>query len=158
VRDEENSVKLRGWIYVIENRAMPGLVKIGFSTKDPALRAIELGGTGVPHRFSVVFDVLVLEPRDVERQVHRKLEAVREGKEWFRISATEAIQTVRSCAAGSMVLASERSSASASTATPRRAKGQYRCSRCSLFWNEEDFDTRKGRYCPNCGTAVSIWR
>ena len=26
---------IRGWVYVIVNRAMPNLVKIGYSTKDP---------------------------------------------------------------------------------------------------------------------------
>ena len=29
------SDKLKGWIYVISNKALPGLVKVGYSTKDP---------------------------------------------------------------------------------------------------------------------------
>lgn len=33
---------MRGWVYVISNPTIPGLVKIGFSTKDPLLRAEEL--------------------------------------------------------------------------------------------------------------------
>jgi hypothetical protein len=33
---------IRGWVYVIFNEAMPDLVKVGYSTKDPNLRAEEL--------------------------------------------------------------------------------------------------------------------
>lgn len=58
---------LRGWVYVITNKAMVDLVKVGFSTKDPVLRAREFDATGVPHRYEVVFDALVSNPRDVEQ-------------------------------------------------------------------------------------------
>jgi len=37
---------MKGWVYVITNKAMPSLVKVGFLTKDPGLRAKELGNTG----------------------------------------------------------------------------------------------------------------
>jgi len=33
---------MKGWVYVITNKAMPGLVKIGFSMKDTEIRASEL--------------------------------------------------------------------------------------------------------------------
>ena len=77
---------MRGWLYVITNRAMPELVKVGFSTKDPQLRAQELGNTGAPHPYVVVYDVLVHDPREAERLVHQKLNQYSEGKEWFRCS------------------------------------------------------------------------
>ncbi len=47
----------RGWIYIITNKAMPGLLKIGFSTKDPLLRAKELANTGSLHAYVVEYDV-----------------------------------------------------------------------------------------------------
>lgn len=89
-------MSIRGWVYVLSNKAMPDLVKIGFSTKDPALRASELEGTGIPHPFCVEYDVLVINPRDVEQSVHRRLMDCREGKEFFRLTTYEAIQAIQS--------------------------------------------------------------
>lgn len=86
---------IRGWVYVITNKAMPGLVKVGYSTKDPTLRAAELDSTGMPHPYTVVYDVLVQEPRDVEQRVHRILADMSEGKEWFRCTASTAIQKIQ---------------------------------------------------------------
>lgn len=89
---------IRGWIYVITNRAMPGLVKLGYSTKDPALRAVELGNTGAPHAYEVVYDALVDSPKAVEQSLHSLLAAQREGKEWFRLTPSAAIEAVRATA------------------------------------------------------------
>ena len=77
---------------------MPDILKIGFSTKDPMLRAKELAGTGSPHPFRVVFDVLVEDPRSVEQAAHSVLASKREGKEWFKCSHSEAIAVIRACA------------------------------------------------------------
>ncbi len=89
---------IRGWVYIIENEAMPNILKVGYSTKDPTLRAKELAGTGAPHPFRVVFDALVEEPRTVEQATHAMLAMKREGKEWFRCSYSEAIAAIRACA------------------------------------------------------------
>lgn len=85
---------VRGWVYVLTNHAMPGLVKVGYSTKDPVLRAEELNGTGLPHRFIVAYDVLVIEPREVEREIHEELFMYHEAKEFFRASVTLAVRTI----------------------------------------------------------------
>jgi hypothetical protein len=77
---------------------MPGLVKIGFSTKDPALRAAELGNTGAPHAYEVAYDALVDSPKLVETSLHRVLAAHREGREWFRMTIHAAIEAVRAAA------------------------------------------------------------
>ena len=63
---------IRGWIYVMTNKSMPGLVKIGFSTKDPTLRAGKLG-TGSPGKYEIVYDVLVYEPQSIEQRVHKEV-------------------------------------------------------------------------------------
>ena len=89
---------MRGWVYVIVNRAMPGLIKVGFSTKDPALRAKELDGTGLPHPDEVVYDALLQDPYKLEQKVHRELAGHREGKEWFRCSVADAITAIRTSA------------------------------------------------------------
>jgi hypothetical protein len=91
-------MSVRGWVYVIENHAMPGIVKVGFSTKDPNLRAKELEGSGIPRPFKLVYDALVIEPRSVEQAAHSILDASREGKEWFRCSRITAIEAIRQSA------------------------------------------------------------
>jgi hypothetical protein len=89
---------MRGWLYVITNRAMPGLVKVGFSTKDPQLRARTLNNTGAPHPYVVAYDVLVRDPQVAERLVHQRLKQYSEGKEWFRCS----LELVRDVIRGSL--------------------------------------------------------
>lgn len=86
---------MRGCIYIITNKAMPGLIKIGFSTKAPEVRAKALAGTGNPHRYVVEYDLLVQNPRAVEQKVHKSLSHCREGKEWFRCSVQEGISTIK---------------------------------------------------------------
>lgn len=113
---------------------MPGLVKIGYSTKDPILRAKELAGTGNPHSYRLVFDLLVENPRDVEKATHAKLRGEREGKEWFRCSHAVAIEAIRSCAGKALL---ERSSVSLeSDSVPIRKKeekcGYYGCGKTAL--------------------------
>ena len=76
------------------NQAMPELVKIGFSTKDPQMRAKELDSTGVPHPYQVVYDALVDNPRQVESSVHRELKQHHEAKEFFRITVDLATQAI----------------------------------------------------------------
>lgn len=74
---------------------MPDLVKVGFSTKDPDLRASELNHTGSPHPYVVDYEVWVEQPRDIEQQVHRQLSEYREGKEWFRCTSEFAISAIQ---------------------------------------------------------------
>lgn len=89
---------MKGWVYIITNRAMPGLVKIGYTSKNPRLRATELSGTGVPHPFDVDYEILVEQPYLIEQKAHEQLADRREGKEWFRVSVYEAVATLRSVA------------------------------------------------------------
>lgn len=74
---------------------MPGIVKIGFSTKDPALRARELEGTGSPDAFVVEYHALVLSARAVEQQVHSELLNHHYAKEFFQISVDDAVFAIK---------------------------------------------------------------
>ena len=89
---------MKGWVYVISNKSMPGLIKVGYSTKDPDLRAQQLNGTGVPHPFLVDYEALVEDPYQIEQTTHVALAARSEAKEWFRCSAEEAIAVIRQTA------------------------------------------------------------
>jgi hypothetical protein len=86
---------MKGWVYVISNKAMPGLVKVGYSMKDPEIRASELNTTGVPHPYLVDFEALVDNPFSVEQACHKELASCREGKEWFRSSPEQAIAAIK---------------------------------------------------------------
>lgn len=85
---------IRGWVYVMTNKSMSGLVKIGYSTKDPSVRADELG-TGSPSKYEVVYDVLVNDPQPIEQRLHKILAHKREGNEWFRCGISEAVSEIR---------------------------------------------------------------
>ena len=99
----KQSNKLKGWIYVISNKAMPGLVKIGYSTKDPKLRAEELDHTGSPHPYFVEYEMLIEEPFQIEQQIHKILKCDHEGKEWFRCSVEAAIIAIKKIADKSII-------------------------------------------------------
>jgi len=52
-----------GWVYVLTNDVMPGLVKIGYTMKDPAIRTEDLSSeTGVPIPYVVNYKALVIGP------------------------------------------------------------------------------------------------
>lgn len=101
-------MELRGWICIITNKAMPNLVKIGHSTKDPRLLAAELSHTDSPHPYIVEFGTLVKKPHEIEQKINSALKNEHEGKEWFRCSFAHAVQTVRSVIGDSAVPANQR--------------------------------------------------
>ena len=86
----------KGFVYVLSNPSMPGLVKIGFTVKVPSERATELGTTGVPTPFDVEFYCLVEDPYMLEKKVHEALASMRQSsdREFFRASVSEAIRAI----------------------------------------------------------------
>lgn len=64
-----------GWVYVLKNPVMPGLLKIGMTTRrDLDSRVAEISGaTGVPEPFHIVFSHKTRNPKDLEWRVHRRL-------------------------------------------------------------------------------------
>lgn len=95
---------MKGWVYIITTKAMPDLVKVGFSTKDPELRALELNHTGNPYPYEVKYDVLVNEPRNIEQTVHTLLKEYHTNKEWFNCSIDIAISAIREVAGNEVLL------------------------------------------------------
>ncbi|MGF6575186.1 hypothetical protein ABH945_007315 [Paraburkholderia sp. GAS333] len=86
---------MEGYVYVMSNKAMPGLVKVGYTTNTPAERAAQLNGTHSPHPVEVESCIQVSDPRAIERAAHQHLRAHHEGKEWFRCSLEVAIAAVK---------------------------------------------------------------
>jgi hypothetical protein len=96
-------VAIRGWVYVIMNKSMPGILKVGFTTKDPALRADELNNTGTPFAYEVLYDIHVPDPQGLEQRVHQALDAFHAGKEWFKCSVPHAISAIRAQAGSAKI-------------------------------------------------------
>lgn len=86
-----------GHVYVMSNAAMPGLVKIGMTGRDPRLRVRELSQvSGVPTPFRLHWAVEVDDRAAVERRVHRLLarHRVNRRREFFRLDPHEAQRLV----------------------------------------------------------------
>lgn len=92
-----------GWVYILTNPSMPGLVKVGLTTRALDARAAELtAATGVPTPFVVAWGRAVSDCAYVEAAVHRMLDDRRvSGKrEFFRCDVATA-RLVIEAAAGS---------------------------------------------------------
>ncbi len=90
-----------GFVYVLENHAMPGLLKIGHTMRSPRQRAVELSASsGVPMEFDVAYYAEVESPQQVEMEVHARLggKRVNQSREFFAAELEEAIHAVRCCA------------------------------------------------------------
>jgi len=81
-------------VYILTNEAMPGLVKVGRTTTDLAVRIRALFQTGVPLPFELFFACEVSDATFVEGQLHDAFgdHRVSRNREFFRI-APERIQS-----------------------------------------------------------------
>lgn len=88
-----------GFVYVLANPSMPGLLKIGQSSKDPTHRASELRTTGVPTPFEVIYFGIFKNYEDLERSVHLRLaeSRFRQDREFFSLELEDAVFAIRSC-------------------------------------------------------------
>ncbi|GGA65207.1 GIY-YIG nuclease family protein [Ornithinibacillus halotolerans] len=96
VQPEDGKV---GWVYVLYNPSMPSLVKIGYSTRDPKLRANELSKhAGVPTKFILVYKEKFDDCKKAEEIIHQKLVErglrVSENREFFRMTVEEAVRVL----------------------------------------------------------------
>lgn len=77
----------KGYVYLLTNEAMPGLVKIGYTNGTVEKRMDQLFTTGVPQRFDCFFAVKVEDAKSVENKIHHALDSFRQpDREFFRIA------------------------------------------------------------------------
>jgi hypothetical protein len=83
----------KGYVYILSNPAMPGIVKIGRTSGDPETRAAQLQSTGVPLPFKVEFSVFCPDCVDLEMRVHNMLpdKRINGSREFFTYSVPDAI-------------------------------------------------------------------
>jgi hypothetical protein len=86
-----------GYLYALANQSMPGVFKIGCTSRNPFERAKELRTTGVPTAFFVVAAVYVAAMKKAEAQAHAQLGAqgqrVDGDREFFRTTPPEIMRT-----------------------------------------------------------------
>lgn len=85
---------MRGFVYVLSNPSMPGLYKIGCTSKTVEERIIELSrSTGVPTRFIKEFSLYVYDIGECENKLHEYLSKYRVSgnKEFFKTD----LETIR---------------------------------------------------------------
>lgn len=86
-----------GYLYLFINPSMPGLVKIGRTSRKPDHRVGELtSATGVPTPFLLVYEVFVIDTATAETYVRKRLEElgsrVSENREFFNIAPSKAVE------------------------------------------------------------------
>ncbi|HMO41691.1 MAG TPA: GIY-YIG nuclease family protein [Saprospiraceae bacterium] len=82
-----------GHIYFLLNPSMPGLLKIGYTTKSLQQRLSELETTGVPEPFILGASYHVKNAKACEQELHKLFEQYRKSqhREFFHISLSDAI-------------------------------------------------------------------
>lgn len=82
-----------GYVYILVNPSMPGLIKIGRTLRDSRMRARELSSTGVPTPFQVAFELFDEQHDDLEARIHCELTDYRisTSREFFRYPLDKAI-------------------------------------------------------------------
>ena len=82
-----------GFVYILINESLPGLIKIGYTDRRPDDRAIELHTTGVPTPFKIAFCFQHMDARRVEQKIHSELGTYRvsSDREFFRCEVVHAV-------------------------------------------------------------------
>ena len=91
------SLSAAGWVYILRNDSMPGLLKIGHTSRSPRERLSELSmATGVPTPFVLAFDAYVDHSQQAEADVHKRLAVYRlaANREFFNVDLDTAIAAV----------------------------------------------------------------
>jgi T5orf172 domain-containing protein len=154
-------VSPKGYLYILSNPAMPGLLKIGLTTRTVPDRVAELSAaTGVPSAFAVEAYFESSDPQEHEKAVHRKLQNRRvAGKEFFRVSLDEAIESLRN-PTGNLPLGNPRQLSEDERsltelrdhiiASGRSAPSISRCGACLyVFFGRDEAES-----CPRCGRKL----
>jgi len=99
---KEGNNKGNAYVYIISNPSMPGMVKIGFTTrKDPKQRIQELNkSSSVPTPFNIEYLYQYYGGSDFEKAIHKELAGYRVStdREFFYMDVVDAIEYVKDIA------------------------------------------------------------
>jgi hypothetical protein len=88
-----------GYLYLLINPSMPGMIKIGRTSRKPDRRVAELtSATGVPTPFVLIFELFVADAVAAEGYVHKRLaelgSRISENREFFSASPSKAVEAM----------------------------------------------------------------
>lgn len=96
IPNKENK-KCKGFVYILDNPSLEGMVKIGATTKKPSKRCWELSSsTSIPTPFNIVYSQPSMNPFKVESIVHTILDEYRVNKnrEFFKVDIDQTINLI----------------------------------------------------------------
>lgn len=134
-----------GYIYVMSNPKMPGLLKIGFTCGTVERRRRELSGaTGVPDEFMIDYSHLTEDAEEIESKVHAELAGYRvaDRREFFDIELSAVIAAIERHAREPSVRFERPGAVDGGAALNVRL-----CRRCGTRYDRSDPKT----LCPGCG-------
>jgi len=165
---------VHGFVYILSNSSMPGLIKIGMTENDVFQRAAELSAsTGVPEPYAVEAYTACQDPRKSESALHALFETKRKpNREFFETQLDDALLALREVGGRPPDFLSERAKTyftpAPSIPSPNKEAGRSRtkrewtgsflkvradCHRCvRSYW----VDRRAGKLaCEACGAPLS---
>ncbi len=84
-----------GYIYILENRGQPGILKIGYTDRTPQQRVKEInGGTGVITPWYIINAFPCKAPSHIESIVHAQLNSYHVNKEGFAVKVSYAEELI----------------------------------------------------------------
>ena len=95
--DASGGVRATEYVYVLVNKSMPGMVKIGMTTLTPAKRARDINkATGVPTPWIPVWSLKCYASRILEQRVHEHLSEYRvaDNREMFTVDSLTAQRVI----------------------------------------------------------------
>ena len=87
---------INGYVYILSNPAMPGLLKIGYTERDVQERVKELSNTGIPSPFEIEAVFESSKPYQDEQKIHNYFSKFKDSnnREFFNIDLKEALNTI----------------------------------------------------------------
>lgn len=82
-----------GYVYILTNVSLPGMIKVGRTLRDSRSRARELFTTGLPTPFQVAFEIFSDEHEKLEADFHQEIHDFRisNNREFFKYPLDKAI-------------------------------------------------------------------
>ena len=93
---------MQGFVYVMSNRSMPGIVKIGRTSRNPIDRAAELFSTGVPSPFEIRFVVFSEQSDQLEHAAHNRFrdDRLNPNREFFERELVDVVEWLTNVVVG----------------------------------------------------------
>ncbi|MBF0345961.1 MAG: GIY-YIG nuclease family protein [Nitrospirae bacterium] len=83
-----------GYVYVVSNKKMPGLLKVGRTDRLPTERAKELATTGVSGKYDVEYFAFFQNMERAEHRAHKALRKYHDDKKFFKVDVNTAISVI----------------------------------------------------------------